>query len=262
MKTCSRPFAVLVAAVALTSLENAQAATVLFEDDFTAAGFTNWTSQSTGGTASWTLANNRAESRATSNGRARLYASQASTTTALAFNLSSYTSVTLSFTSKLGRTLDGGDRFIFGLVTNPTTFEADGSIGTDSNSIRGSNKGAILSLGDENTGLNVNNSDNTTISTFGGSLVSNNDITNPYDWEIIFTPASTSISVNGGTPSVFVNAENLLDFNLSYGLVAWHQDQITAEFAYIDNVSLTAIPEPSAALLGGLGLLALLRRRR
>jgi hypothetical protein len=31
---------------------------------------------------------------------------------------------------------------------------------------------------------------------------------------------------------------------------------------YIDNLSITAIPEPSAALLGGLGLLALLRRRR
>jgi hypothetical protein len=30
----------------------------------------------------------------------------------------------------------------------------------------------------------------------------------------------------------------------------------------IDNVSLVAVPEPSAALLGGLGLLALLRRRR
>lgn len=30
----------------------------------------------------------------------------------------------------------------------------------------------------------------------------------------------------------------------------------------IDNFSLTAIPEPSAALIGGLGMLALLRRRR
>lgn len=30
----------------------------------------------------------------------------------------------------------------------------------------------------------------------------------------------------------------------------------------IDNFSLTAVPEPSAALLGGLGMLALLRRRR
>lgn len=32
--------------------------------------------------------------------------------------------------------------------------------------------------------------------------------------------------------------------------------------AWVDNISVTAIPEPSAALLGGLGLLALLRRRR
>lgn len=36
---------------------------------------------------------------------------------------------------------------------------------------------------------------------------------------------------------------------------------LTGEMA-IDNVSVTAVPEPSAALLGGLGLLALLRRRR
>jgi hypothetical protein len=34
------------------------------------------------------------------------------------------------------------------------------------------------------------------------------------------------------------------------------------EQAIIDNVLVTAVPEPSAALLGGLGMLALLRRRR
>ena len=33
---------------------------------------------------------------------------------------------------------------------------------------------------------------------------------------------------------------------------------------YLDNIAIsgTIVPEPSAALLGGLGLLALLRRRR
>jgi hypothetical protein len=36
---------------------------------------------------------------------------------------------------------------------------------------------------------------------------------------------------------------------------------LTGEMA-IDNVSVLAIPEPSIALLGGLGLLGLLRRRR
>ena len=33
-------------------------------------------------------------------------------------------------------------------------------------------------------------------------------------------------------------------------------------FAVLDGVSLEAVPEPSAALLGALGALALLRRRR
>jgi hypothetical protein len=34
------------------------------------------------------------------------------------------------------------------------------------------------------------------------------------------------------------------------------------EFARLDNVTLSAIPEPSSALVGGLGMLLLLRRRR
>jgi hypothetical protein len=38
-------------------------------------------------------------------------------------------------------------------------------------------------------------------------------------------------------------------------------DGVSAAF-YLDNVKMEIIPEPSAALLGGLGLLALLRRRR
>ena len=36
----------------------------------------------------------------------------------------------------------------------------------------------------------------------------------------------------------------------------------TDSWSVLDNVTITAIPEPSAALIGGLGLLALLRRRR
>jgi MYXO-CTERM domain-containing protein len=32
--------------------------------------------------------------------------------------------------------------------------------------------------------------------------------------------------------------------------------------AYYDNLVISAVPEPGAALLGGLGMLALLRRRR
>jgi MYXO-CTERM domain-containing protein len=60
-------------------------------------------------------------------------------------------------------------------------------------------------------------------------------------------------------------ADNLLapgesaTFRISFsGGTVSNTDQIT----YLDNVAITGIPEPGAALLGGLGLLALLRRRR
>ena len=45
--------------------------------------------------------------------------------------------------------------------------------------------------------------------------------------------------------------------SLAGGLNINSQNQVS-----IDNFSLTAVPEPGAALLGGLGMLALLRRRR
>ncbi len=47
-------------------------------------------------------------------------------------------------------------------------------------------------------------------------------------------------------------------------ITIWSQNHGTEGGTHVafDNVRLTAIPEPSAALLGGLGLLALLRRRR
>jgi hypothetical protein len=47
-------------------------------------------------------------------------------------------------------------------------------------------------------------------------------------------------------------------------ITIWAQNHGTEGGSHVvfDNVRLTSIPEPSAALLGGLGLLALLRRRR
>jgi hypothetical protein len=64
-----------------------------------------------------------------------------------------------------------------------------------------------------------------------------------------------------------------VDFTLSYTALASDVgDQLQIRFVeaannsgrdlYVDNLSLAVIPEPSVALLGGLGVLALLRRRR
>ncbi len=46
-----------------------------------------------------------------------------------------------------------------------------------------------------------------------------------------------------------------------YNAIFIRNGSIAADYL-VDNVSLTLVPEPAAAVLGGLGLLGLLRRRR
>lgn len=49
---------------------------------------------------------------------------------------------------------------------------------------------------------------------------------------------------------------------ISFGTDGGYNTGGTPSYTYMDNASLSVIPEPGAALLGGLGMLALLRRRR
>jgi hypothetical protein len=78
-----------------------------------------------------------------------------------------------------------------------------------------------------------------------------------------------NINVNGTIVSVdpneapFVRAFNNIATNGSGQIViSFPNAGGSADIQHINALQLTAIPEPSAALLGGLGLLALLRRRR
>ncbi len=76
----------------------------------------------------------------------------------------------------------------------------------------------------------------------------------------------SAFSTNGSEAKIQIGSNVIGTYNIGQQSVAYltfgvasPQDFGVANF---DNLSVTAIPEPGAALLGGLGLLALLRRRR
>ena len=76
-----------------------------------------------------------------------------------------------------------------------------------------------------------------TVSNIGGALT-NGDVFNLFDWS----------STSGAFSTVTLPG-------LSGGLT-WDQSQLYT------NGTIAVVPEPAAALLGGLGMLCLLRRRR
>jgi hypothetical protein len=75
------------------------------------------------------------------------------------------------------------------------------------------------------------------------------------------TVSPTQNALTGGFTQFTAN--NIPAANIGETLfLRFEPNAVLGEYAAIDDVTLTVIPEPSAALLGGLGLLALLRRRR
>jgi hypothetical protein len=104
-----------------------------------------------------------------------------------------------------------------------------------------------------------------------------------YRFYMIFNDTAAAVSYSGGTLAAGVadmwledaggvftfvgtrNPENVATSETSYS-VAFRSFTTPQQRMFIDNVSLTvgaaAVPEPAVALLGGMGLLALLRRRR
>jgi hypothetical protein len=73
---------------------------------------------------------------------------------------------------------------------------------------------------------------------------------------------------NGSVANIKVGATNVGTWTLAQQTVAYLTFALAGpndgntSIGKFDNLSVTAVPEPSAALLGGLGVLALLRRRR
>lgn len=69
---------------------------------------------------------------------------------------------------------------------------------------------------------------------------------------------NTSYYLNGGGSAVVSNTANLGAVSATYNALVLKQDGWNG----VSDITLASVPEPSAALLGGLGMLGLLRRRR
>ncbi len=82
----------------------------------------------------------------------------------------------------------------------------------------------------------------------------------------VWTGMTEAMSVPGFNPANYIGYGGSVDAGATDG--AWYtwgfhsMDNTTENHLYAMSGVITVIPEPSAALLGGLGLLALLRRRR
>lgn len=96
-------------------------------------------------------------------------------------------------------------------------------------------------------------------------LVSGWDITNLNSYSFV----ATRTTATTGVYDAFINGIEVAS-NIAYGFgtggtngeVNFEIINVSNGAGLYDDFSITTIPEPSAALLGGLGLLALLRRRR
>lgn len=94
----------------------------------------------------------------------------------------------------------------------------------------------------------------------------------PVASQTTFARSGNNTAVQHSETATLSGLENLSNVDVTFAFTGFYGvssdysgGQNTNRFVYMDNVTFTgvdAVPEPSAALLGGLGMLFLLRRRR
>lgn len=240
------PHLILAGLLGASTLSS-QAATIVYQSDFTGATLASaGLATSTGTNGTWTLdpANDRATGvRTASNPRANL------STTGAGWQSTGGFTLNVTFNQQIA-----GARYSFGLVDAAYTISTSTDyLNAGSTGAYGIGYSAVGELGDR---LIFNNGTGSSqLSTGQGSNTPGNIET----MTITVTPTSWSYSLNDQTATTG-NFATAFDTSKSYRFAAHAHD---VDEQYISNITVTAIPEPSssALLLGGLGMLALLRRR-
>lgn len=149
---------------------------------------------------------------------------------------------------------DGAPTFHFGLQNATNTI---------SNYIGGTTNGGVISSNTVSVGINAWNH-----VAFTFDDVTNTQTIYLNGTAVSSTPGTTNspFTTGGGTMGIGANTAGTQNLNGKIDDLAFFDTVLTqAEINTIitnGNNGISAIPEPSAALLGGLGMLALLRRRR
>lgn len=244
----SAPSAVL-AALAL-AMAPAQAVTVIYSDDFSGSSGTNLNGQAPDtrpGTETWTASTTAAQWRANGSiaagsGQIRSAFLPFMPTVGKVYTLSLTINSTNNNTDWLGMGFTQGANTtadFFGTTNNagPWLFDVGNSGNTTTllgAGTTGSTPGLDGSLAV--TGTNIQHSYSIVLDT------------NPTLWTATWFRDDVEIRTAAYTTNPTINHIGITRFSTGAGTV--------------DNLSLTVVPEPSSVLLGGLGLLALLRRRR
>jgi hypothetical protein len=196
-------------------------------------------------------------------GRFGSVASPASVTLAIGETLTVSTTITLT-----GGITGAANHYRFAVQNDGGQFAAN-SVNTWSGGWTYAVKGSIYQANTNGNFLSTNTNASSLSSTTTTSGTLNGNTATPYTWTMTITrDSATTVDlftslIGGGGYSETMTSNNVTTSLFTYtamGILTTGNtdlDQLT-----VSNAQFSVIPEPSAALLGGLGLLALLRRRR
>jgi hypothetical protein len=159
-------------------------------------------------------------------------------------------------TSVLGLSWNGGPNWAYQSIGTKSTGDSSMTVGFDVGSF--TDAGGNRDLG---VTFSLYKSDGSFVPADNTDVAGASGITLVGSYDIMSSGVAPGAMVTGLTTGSF-DLSGVTTSDALYLRVVNYAGTTGEPWTAVDNITMTVIPEPGAALLGGLGLLALLRRRR